>query len=152
MQETLHVKTSYMGSAHENIEDLAYDFLEFTDGVEFDTIVGVGLSGALVVPLLGHLVGLNWALVRKAGDGSHSSSLLEGRIGRRWMFVDDLISSGSSLQKTRERVLQASHRGQWSTAYVGSYFYTYGHLGDEIHPFRQVGEESKYHTGEYYLW
>lgn len=152
VMKTLHVKTSYMGDAQGDPEELALNFLEFTQEVQVDTIVGVGLSGALVVPLMGHILGLNWALARKFGDGSHSSTLLEGKIGKHWVFVDDLISSGNSMRKTQARVELACARNMWETSYVGSYFYTYAPLGEEVHPFRVKGEELAIHTGEYYIY
>lgn len=72
--------------------------------VNYDTMIGTGLSGALVVPTLARALDKHWAIIRKEGDGSHGSSAgFEGRIGDRWIFVDDFVVSGG----TRERVIQA---------------------------------------------
>lgn len=64
-----------------------------------DTFIGTGLSGALAIPNLAHHFGKHWAIVRKDNDNSHGAFRVEGTIGSRWMFVDDLISSGSTLYK-----------------------------------------------------
>lgn len=60
----------------------------------FDTVVGIGLSGGILVPMLGEMMRKNWAVCRKSTAVSHSSNPFEGRIGDRWLFVDDFVSSG----------------------------------------------------------
>lgn len=65
-----------------------------------DTLIGRGMSGSLAVALLGAATGLCWAVVRKRGEVTHSSYEVEGRIGARWLFVDDFMSSGTTLRKT----------------------------------------------------
>ena len=93
----------------------------------FDTLIGTGLSGALVVPALANAMGLRWAIVRK-DDNSHSSSRIEGTIGERWLFVDDFISSGRTLDRTKQIVRRACP----ATAYAGFYLYTNGIIEAEI--------------------
>lgn len=105
--------------------------------VDFDTLVGTGLSGAVVVPALALALNKQFVIVRKPHDGSHHEGHLVGHLGQRWIFVDDFVSSG----RTRDRVVKEI--GKWTYArMVGQYLYAqwrsgeYGHLrlADEIYP------------------
>ena len=96
------------------------NFAEFD---ECDTLVGRGLSGALVVPYVARALGLRWAIARKEGDGSHSSECIEGMIGRRWVFVDDLISSGNTLTKTIISVNVTADTVGYETQFLGAITY-----------------------------
>jgi adenine/guanine phosphoribosyltransferase-like PRPP-binding protein len=80
---------------------------------EFDSIVGRGLSGALVIPTLAARLGCTFAIVRKPDDRRHSRSEIEGEIGDSWIFVDDLIASGATYRHTRDAVQRA-----WQTAKI----------------------------------
>lgn len=97
---------------------------------EFDTLVGTGLSGTLVVPLLARHAGKFWAIVRKEGDGSHSSNKIEGRLGTRYLFVDDVISTGTTKNFVIDSVIRAvENHNRWALvkstcAYVGNYLYS----------------------------
>ena len=95
----------------------------FDNSPDVDTIVGRGLSGALVVPHIARELGLHWAIVRKQGDGSHSHEMFEGTIGKAWVFVDDLISSGKTLIATVEVVNEECRRNGHATRMVGAYTY-----------------------------
>lgn len=68
-----------------------------------------------------HAYYLNWGFKRDLAR-------VEGRIGARWLFVDDLLATG----KTRVRVRQAvDERASWfghATEFVGTY--VYGASGD----------------------
>jgi orotate phosphoribosyltransferase len=107
--------------------------VEFARGslakVNFDTFVGTGLSGTCAVPLLAYALEKNFLIVRKTIDGTHSSSLVEGVAGNRWVFVDDLISSGSTF--TRVYNAMEEHVG---IEFVGAYMYQSGQFGSWITP------------------
>lgn len=103
--------------------------------IDFDTMIGTGLSGSLVIPTLANALGKKWAIIRKEGDNSHGDPCgFEGTIGDRWVFVDDFIASGD----TRERVLNAVSRiirnegprqlaeDEIDPIYVGDYLYRDG--------------------------
>lgn len=110
--------------------------------VDYDTMIGMGLSGALVVPRLARALGKKWAIVRKE-DGAHSLNKVEGEIGHKWLFVDDLVYSGHTRRIVQERVEshveQQNHRihdenywrrlkhkteiPDYSSQFVGTYLY-----------------------------
>jgi hypothetical protein len=91
----------------------AYAVLE---NVQFDTMVCCGTSGLLVAPILSRAMGRHLAVVRKgkintsvyggtsSADNSHSIAQVEGMFGRKWIFVDDLIGSGSTLVHVAESI------------------------------------------------
>ena len=68
--------------------------------VDFDTLIGTGFSGSVVIPSLAMAMGKTYVLVRKPGVSSHSHRDLLGELGERFVFVDDFVSSGA----TRRRV------------------------------------------------
>src|SRR6266403_6308817 len=92
--------SGYFMRAFGNIDDIALDMLETVQDVEFDTMVGTGLSGTLVVPTLARAFGTKWAIIRKEA-APHTSVMIEGEIGHKWLFVDDFISSGRTLERVR---------------------------------------------------
>lgn len=110
--------TSYLYVALGDPAELVYDAMKKLKDVEFDTMIGRGLSGALVVPLLARAMSKHFAIVRKDNDGSHSESRIEGRLGSKWLFVDDLICSGTTFKFTLDRVKEAKQM-----EFAGMYMY-----------------------------
>lgn len=107
--------SGYFTRAFENLEDIADDVAHYLRGVEYDTMIGTGLSGTLVVPTLARILGKHWAIVRKERS-VHTSIMVEGTIGERWLFVDDFVSSG-----TTRRTVQAAVRDLGiPTVFVGT--------------------------------
>src|SRR5438270_666376 len=96
----LVMDTAYLRRVFNDREELIWNAREILKEVDFDTMIGTGLSGSLVIPVLAEGLGKYWAIARKDNDGSHSYHKVEGLIGDRWIFVDDLIATG----KTRKRV------------------------------------------------
>lgn len=115
----LKVGGGYISAAFNPAADLAASAAIALHGIDFDTMVGTGLSGALVVPRLAEALGKRWMVVRKPNDGSHSAQRGEGMLGRRWVFVDDFISTGA----TYFRVCKTIGDFPFDTAHVGSYLY-----------------------------
>ncbi len=98
----LEVKSGYMNRAHKpkEIAEVARLLLKHhPEKLKFDTLVGTGLSGAIVVPPLARSLRKKFLLIRKDNDSSHSSYPAEGVLGRRWLFVDDFVSSGTTFRK-----------------------------------------------------
>lgn len=87
-------------------------------GIDYDTLVGTGMSGALVVAVLGRALNKFYAVVRKPGDTmNHSGNPIEGKIGNRWLFVDDLVSTGATLARVKAAIREVP------SIYVGHYTY-----------------------------
>ena len=64
----------------------------------FDSIAFSGMSGALYSPLLAHKMDKFLCGVRKKGEKSHSDYKIEGRITNSYIYVDDIVSTGKSIE------------------------------------------------------
>ena len=102
------------------------------EGLQFDTLVGTGFSGALVVPTLGRAIHKDYLLVRKPGDSHHhGSAIAEGNYNDsgKWLFVDDGIGTGKTYTRVRHAVNKLSRQAGLPDEFVGAYLY--GH--DVLH-------------------
>lgn len=122
--EILDRTTSYFQEA------LSDDLDSFIDrartalkGVQYDTLVGTGMSGALIVPTLARALDQHWLIVRKPKDGSHSWHPFIGKLGRRWIFVDDFIDSGATRKRVLAAIQKEAESFDFKTTYVGDYLY-----------------------------
>lgn len=112
--------TGYFDNALHNLQSVVDKGVDMLEGRDFDTLVGTGFSGAVVVPALALALGKGFVLVRKESDDSHHGrGRLLGTLGSRWVFVDDFISSGS----TRDRVMAKINDCSVDTVNVGAYLY-----------------------------
>jgi hypothetical protein len=93
--------------------------------VQFDSMVGIGLSGLLVLPLLARHFDVPFFACRKGEESHHNSNLPEGggRIGKRWLMIDDGKVTGATIAKVRTIVDTVAERFAFSTEYVGCYSY-----------------------------
>jgi hypothetical protein len=156
----LPIKAHYMERVYD-LPALVADARRDLAGVEFDTLVGRGLSGALVIPRLADALGVKWLLVRKPEDGSHSGKKAEGELGRKWLFVDDLICTGSTLREVHAAVMLVARFGaycqdggeyvqvtHWRNEFVGAWLYGEGQSGvsdyRESTSLRRVIGETRY--------
>jgi len=123
--------SSYLTRVFSEREDLVSEARRMLCSIDFDTIVGTGLSGALIIPDVAQALDKKWAIVRKDNDSVHAVYNIEGSVGERWLFFDDLIASGRTLKFVGERMAAAYPQA----AYVGVYEYHYGvlHVGREYH-------------------
>jgi adenine/guanine phosphoribosyltransferase-like PRPP-binding protein len=118
----LTLSSDYMDGAWDPervARNLALDF----EGVEYDTIVGTGLSGAVIVPQLARILNKYALIVRKPNDGSHSLLPAEGKLGQRWLFVDDFIFTGTTRTRVINAVTELAAKRDYKTEYVGAYLY-----------------------------
>lgn len=99
MQPPVHDSNSYFHTIYRDPDHVIKTAKNKLRGIKFDTFVGTGVSGAVAVPLLARAMRKHWMIVRKSGDSTHSSRVCEGRMGTRWIFLDDLISSGSTVRR-----------------------------------------------------
>lgn len=102
-------------------------------GIDFDTIVGTGFSGGIVIPALALVMDKQFLLIRKEGDNSHHRGHVVGQLGKRWIFVDDFISSGKTRTRVIQKVGEAMAGASLKTTMVGQYMYQnpFGDIGFE---------------------
>jgi len=109
----------WLNEAFRDIDAVVNKARKALESVQYDTMVGTGLSGSLVIPVLAREFGKYFAIVRK-DEARHSDLEIEGQIGHKWIFVDDFIGSGA----TRGRVKCAVNGVTGNPdLYVGSYLY-----------------------------
>ncbi len=127
MDKVYRNRSGYFDRAFGDVDVIADEMRVALEEVEYDTMVGTGLSGTLVVPTLARALGKYWAIVRKEVS-VHASGLIEGEIGQSWLFVDDFISSGETFRRVRNviydlKVYDGYDRVSFQTKCVGSYEY-----------------------------
>lgn len=118
---------------HRLIEESRDAEFEYPLFSEADTLVGTGISGALAVPLLAFALDKTFALVRKHHDeSSHSSRMVQGSIGKTWVFVDDFVGSGATLSRVRTAVTDLLHERSVirKVKFLGVYEYNYHRFVD----------------------
>lgn len=98
-------RTYYFDDAVFNLSEVIETAKERLGGVDFDTMVGTGFSGGVVIPALALAMGKKFVLIRKDTDDSHHGrGRLLGELGQRWIFVDDFVSSGATRTRVIEKV------------------------------------------------
>ena len=73
---------------------------------EFDTIAFRGMSGAVIAPTVAYFMNKPMVLVRKSGDSTHSSCVLEGcgTEVERYVIVDDMVSTGATVREIQTQM------------------------------------------------
>lgn len=116
--------TWYMDEALFNLAEVIEDAQKHLADVDFDTIVGIGFSGGIVIPSLALAMGKKFVLIRKETDDSHhGKGRLLGQLGARWIFVDDFVSSGRTRRRVIDKVEDAAEETCTNTEMVGQYMY-----------------------------
>lgn len=83
--------------------------LSAPDVPAFDTLVGTGFSGGVIIPALAMRMGKQFALIRKESDDTHHSGDIMGALGGPWIFVDDFVSSGATRRRVVTKVREFAH-------------------------------------------
>lgn len=120
-----HIGNSYFSDALHDPEKLRDNAIWELGRYSFDTLVGTGMSGALVLPILAEALDTYFLLVRKSHklEVRHNYGMTEGRLGRRWLFVDDFMSTGRTAARVANAVNDLATEAGWRTTCVGAYFY-----------------------------
>ncbi|MGY2116625.1 phosphoribosyltransferase [Nocardia gipuzkoensis] len=93
------------------------------DTLRFDTLVGTGLSGALVLPALAREFDVGFVVVRTPGHHRHTSRRAEGFLGSQWLFVDDFIDTGATFRRVHHDINALAHRLRRPTIFAGAFLY-----------------------------
>lgn len=120
--DVVNFRSGYMDNVF-NPREIRKRAKKALSGIQFDTVIGTGMSGVLPLQTIAAQFKVYAVAVRKNTEGSHSTSKLEGHLGRRWLFVDDFISSGTTFAKVHKAVrTEAAQRG-FRTECVGAFQY-----------------------------
>lgn len=142
-------KISYSHAAFGEPETLILQARKELAEVDYDSMVGTGLSGALIIPILARALNKPFAIIRKANESCHAYGMFEGTIGDRWLFVDDFIATGKTLETVKGAVRLATiqyvydEEGnktgcKYPSKFVGAYCYDteFKYVGDAQGVFR----------------
>jgi orotate phosphoribosyltransferase len=129
--------TWYMDDAVFRLDEVIDRAIEALEGADFDTIVGTGFSGGIVIPSLALRLGKKFVLIRKETDDSHhGTGRLLGELGERWIFVDDFVSSGRTRRRVIQKIMDAAEETSQHTVMVGQYMYVnYSDEGPQLEGF-----------------
>lgn len=119
----LRVRAYYLEHAFADEAEIVSQAKNSLKDVEFDSFVGTGISGAVIIPILARAMNKNWMIVRKQSDNCHSYSKVEGELGASWIFVDDLIDSGQTRKRVKEMIRNLAIDAEHKTKYMGDYLY-----------------------------
>ncbi len=137
--------TYYMDNALFGLPKVIDRAVKDLDCVDFDTLVGTGFSGGIVIPALALAMGKQFVLIRKETDDSHHGrGRLLGQLGEKWVFVDDFVASGKTRKRVIEKVSEAAvDTDNFNTKMVGQYMYVnYGPTGPYFEDFRSEWAET----------
>lgn len=117
-------RTYYMDSALFDLPEVIATAKKRLADVDFDTLVGTGFSGGIVIPTLALQMDKKFVLIRKETDDSHhGAGELLGELGSRWIFVDDFVSSGRTRRRVISKIDDALWRERGESEMVGEYMY-----------------------------
>lgn len=126
-------QTYYFDTALFDLQSVVDQAAERLRDVEFDTLVGTGFSGGIVIPTLALAMKKNFVLIRKEGDDSHhGGGRLLGTLGSNWIFVDDFIASGKTRHRVITKIMDSLPLTGGGTRMVGQYLY--GRYADDDGP------------------
>jgi hypothetical protein len=125
-QTVVRSHVSYLSPLFDTPDVCVQTFRVKMRAVDFDTLIGRGLSGTLAAQLFARALGVHFAIVRKDTDHSHSFNTVEGNVGKRWVFVDDLVCSGETRDLVRNAMKTFCERHQFESEYVGDYLFYEG--------------------------
>ena len=86
---------------------------------QFDSIACCGISGLMVVPQIAELLDKHIVVIRKNNDKCYSDFPMEGVTPFRYVIVDDLICSGSTIKHIKNTI----HEDCPKARCVGAYCY-----------------------------
>jgi adenine/guanine phosphoribosyltransferase-like PRPP-binding protein len=86
---------------------------------QFDSIACCGVSGLMVVPQIAELLDKHIVVIRKKNEKSYSDFPMEGVTPFRYIIVDDLVCSGSTIKHIKNTIHEDCPKAQC----VGVYCY-----------------------------
>ena len=100
------------------VKQVVADLRERQKQHPFDAIAFMGLSGAVLAPIVANELEVGLIAVRKKGDRCHIYRDWEGVCDQRYLILDDDLSSGNSARRIISAIGNAA-------CWVGAYWYAH---------------------------
>lgn len=79
--------------------------------IVFDGFIVTGVSGIAMGSIVARAMRKDLVIVRKPKDGTHSSYNVENyKSNKKYIFLDDLIASGATLDRVKESLIECGNR------------------------------------------
>lgn len=121
-EDALIIETKFSRIPHRLI---VQEMGEVLRGVEFDTLVGIGMSGTLVVPSIAKITGKYGMALRKEVDNANrwEPRFGVGTLGKKWIFFDEWATTGQTRKEAQRMITKLCEAQNFTTEYVGTYQY-----------------------------
>jgi adenine/guanine phosphoribosyltransferase-like PRPP-binding protein len=83
---------------HKNRNKIVMNTIKDLRAYDYDSIVCCGTSGLIVAPQVCEILNKEVVIVRKDHEKRYSPFVIEGILGNRFVFLDDLVCSGGTLR------------------------------------------------------
>jgi adenine/guanine phosphoribosyltransferase-like PRPP-binding protein len=83
---------------HKNRNQIVMNTIKGLRDYDYDSIVCCGTSGIIVAPQVCEILNKEIVIVRKDHEKRYSPFVIEGILGNRFVFLDDLVCSGGTLR------------------------------------------------------
>jgi adenine/guanine phosphoribosyltransferase-like PRPP-binding protein len=122
-----HLTTSFN---REESDSAVRDAVEILRPLSVNVLVVTGTSGLIMGTRVADALGCRLAVVRRAEELAHthsgSAKVVEGWIGGRWIFFDDLVASGDTKGRAIYEYAHACAYDSVPQVYLGDYMYRGG--------------------------
>jgi len=104
------ISTTFMRAAFDRnqrreVQSNAHEILKQLDSLEEVSLVGTGMSGAMMLGVIADKCSCSCTLIRKVKGVSHSELAVEGETDfQRYIIVDDIIDSGATVERIQEEI------------------------------------------------
>lgn len=125
---------------HKNRNQIVMNTIKGLRDYDYDSIVCCGTSGILVAPQVCEILDKEIVIVRKDHEKRYSPFVIEGILGNRFVFLDDLVCSGGTLR----HVIKNIKEEHFYAKCVGVYCYMKNQCGYKNVPdlfYRDFGVE-----------
>lgn len=96
--------------------------------IDFDAFIVTGMSGVIMGSVVARSMKKQLTVVRKSSDGTHSNYPVENFIDGKYVFLDDLVATGSTFNIVKQKLKEENTKNAAKSKIVASVIYEYPQL------------------------